>query len=182
MDPEVRAAAVDFLRAVPAVANPTALSRICQDADLPEEEAPAFARAMVALLDAFGAVSISETNENDPTVSASSRSAELFLASLAEFIDSRLPILRDWQEGGISRPPYTDSQTISGPQFVFLIEKARAAHNRDAPPLCTVQIAMVVVKLRTLNCRASAKPCWQWIGRISSTSSTVIGGREIDAS
>jgi hypothetical protein len=148
MDPEVRAAAANFLRAVPAVANPTPLSQVCRDADLPDDEAAAFGTAIVALLDAFGAVNISDIDEDDPTVSASSQSAELFLASVAEFIDARLTILRDWQEGGIRAAPYTDSQAISGPQFVFLIEKARADHNRDAPALCTVHIAMVVVKAR----------------------------------
>jgi 8-oxo-dGTP pyrophosphatase MutT (NUDIX family) len=111
---------------------------------LPE---PAAAGAVVSLLSAFGALLIT----TDPTngalrVKAATTAAALFLKSLAEYVEQDSVILHNWSRIGTAEPPYDEQAVLSGPQFLYFMERRRMGGSAGAAALRSVRVSQVVVK------------------------------------
>ncbi|MEU9740165.1 NUDIX hydrolase [Micromonospora chersina] len=134
-----RSAVVRIIRAIP----PAHESSVPVDG-LPE---PAAAGAVVSLLNAFGALVIT----TDPTtgalrVKAATTAAALFLKSLAEYVEQNSAVLHNWSRIGTAEPPYDEQAILSGPQFLYFMERRRMSGSSDAAALRSVRVSQVVVK------------------------------------
>ncbi|MFI7578425.1 NUDIX domain-containing protein [Micromonospora sp. NPDC049497] len=134
-----RSAVARIIRAIP----PDQESSVPVDG-LPE---PAAAGAVVTLLSAFGALAIT----TDPAtgalrVRAATTTAALFLKSLAEYVEQNSAVLHNWSRIGTSEPPYDEQEILSGPQFLYFMERRRMSAFSDAAPLRSVRVSQVVVK------------------------------------
>ncbi|MFY1687170.1 hypothetical protein [Plantactinospora sp. WMMB782] len=111
---------------------------------LPE---PAAAGAVVSLLNAFGALVIT----TDPStgalrVKAATTAAALFLKSLAEYVEQNSAVLHNWSRIGTAEPPYDEQAILSGPQFLYFMERRRMSTSSGAAALRSVRVSQVVVK------------------------------------
>lgn len=134
-----RGAVVRIIRTIP----PDHESSVLVDG-LPE---PAAAGAVVSLLSAFGVLAIT----TDPTtgalrVKAATKAAALFLKSLAEYVEQNSAILHNWSRIGTVEPPYDEQVVLSGPQFLYFMERRRMGGPHDAAALRSVHVSQVVVK------------------------------------
>jgi hypothetical protein len=104
---------------------------------------------LFALLEAFNVVDLTiPEGADEPAVRADTEAAALFLLSLAEYLDAGLPLLHDWEGGRVVEAPYTDGQVMSGPDFLYIMEKRRNALTDDPPALRQVDVALVLIKAR----------------------------------
>ena len=134
-----RSAVARIIRAIP----PDHESSVPVDG-LPE---PAAAGAVVSLLSAFGALVIT----TDPTtgalrVKAATTAAALFLKSLAEYVEQNSAVLHNWSRIGTAEPPHDEQAILSGPQFLYFMERRRMSGSSGAPALRSVRVSQVVVK------------------------------------
>jgi hypothetical protein len=113
------------------------------------DEAAGMGLALAALLRPFGALQvIGDDSHGSPTVTATNGAAGFFLRSLSAFLLENLPLLTNWERPGNSDGPYEAHEVLAGPQFLYLMERARTAHRADAMVLRRVRAVKVVIKSR----------------------------------
>lgn len=102
--------------------------------------------AVLTLLGAFGVLTV-QTDRGGRRFRAASPLAYSFIRSLAQYLSSESSVLHNWGRTGISDPPYPESLVLSGPQFLFTMEKHRLAkEGASAVPLDRVEIAQAIIK------------------------------------
>ena len=136
------ARAAAFLEAIPG--HDAQAAHYAQLADAAQLK-PEAARAFLALLETTGAIATDPAGEE---VRARSVIAGYFLRSLAEHVRDGVPVLTNWERAGVQVGLSPAGESISGPRFLFDMERQRLARAPGAPPLRTVQVAQVLVKGR----------------------------------
>jgi hypothetical protein len=108
------------------------------------------AKLKLSVLEPFNVLEVRQENSSsEPLVRAVAPAAGFFLRSLAAFVRENQFILSNWERPGNSDGPlYSVREILTGPQFLYLIERERIAGRNDALPLREVEIAQVVVKAR----------------------------------
>ncbi|SNY25363.1 NUDIX domain-containing protein [Paractinoplanes atraurantiacus] len=122
----------------------------------PDDESPvpvdglaesAVAGAVVGLLSAFGALVITtDSTTGSLRVKAATTAASLFLKSLAQYVEQNFAVLDNWSRIGTAEPPYNEQAILSGPQFLYFMERRRMSGTSGATALRSVRVSQVVVK------------------------------------
>ncbi|MEU6983860.1 NUDIX hydrolase [Streptomyces sp. NPDC046324] len=117
-------------------------------AGLAPEDAGTVVPTVVALLSVFGVLRQGAEPDGTATVAVISPQAAYFLRSTAAYLRAGHAVLDNWERTGAEEGPYTGSQALAGPQFLYLAESRRLALDPDAVPLRQVEVVQVVVKAR----------------------------------
>ena len=148
--PDHRMLVAHVVRAIPAGYEGSAsLEQLCREVGFEEEAVSATSSALIALLSPFGALEVKEEpGTGARLVKAKSTAAWFCLRSLAEYVEKDLPILGNWTRTGTTEPPYSASEILAGPQFLYLMEQRRVSLDGHAIPLRRTQVAQVLIKTR----------------------------------
>jgi hypothetical protein len=102
---------------------------------------------LVALLEAWGVLRTTvDPATGIRSVKADTPTASHFLRSLAEYVENGQAILDNWSREGTVEAPYEEAAVLSGPQFLYFMERRRLARSPGAAALRKVQVAQVVIK------------------------------------
>ncbi|MBE1583947.1 hypothetical protein ACFPOI_34455 [Nonomuraea angiospora] len=143
-EPEVRQAVAELLRRLPGEnEGPVLEASLCEGMGLDREQAEFVGQMLITLLNAFGVLAV-----EDHRVKAAHISSSLFLSSLAEHVETGTAVLGNWERARIGDPPYLNHKILTGPQFLYLVERQRAHMNPGARPLRQVRVAQVLVTAR----------------------------------
>jgi hypothetical protein len=123
--------------------------RICSS----DEEAAGLATALVTILKALDAVQVTGPDGRQ-LVKARSPMAHFFLMSLAAYVREGRPILSNWEREGITEGPYSVHEVLSGPQFLYFLEKRRI-DEKIAGPIRKATVVKAIIKARV---RGKGKP------------------------
>jgi len=112
--------------------------------------------AVFTLLIPFEVLDISKNPEGLTLVKASTRYGLLFLRSYAAYLREGKSILTNWGRGGNPDGPYFARETLSGPEFLYLIERQRSAGRKDVIPLRETDVSQVIIKAHVRGLKGDA--------------------------
>jgi 8-oxo-dGTP pyrophosphatase MutT (NUDIX family) len=136
-----------IIEAIPADdESPRTVDEICLRLGLDPGESRRPLNAIFALLKPLEVLDISQNTDGADLVKASTRHSLLFLHSYAAYLRERKSILADWDRSGNPDGPYFARETLSGPEFLYLIERQRSAGQREVIPLREASVAQVIIK------------------------------------
>ncbi len=135
-----------FMEAIPRQdEEPMSIDKLSAAADVSVETAS----ALVALLDSSGSLTIAPgATAAGGYVRAANAASAFYLRSLAQYVRDGSRILVNWERPGTVAGPYSENEVLSGPQFLYLMERQRLARNPNAVPLRKAEIAQVLIKCR----------------------------------
>lgn len=145
VDPHVQRL-VAAIRAIPREdESPVSIEELCRQAGFEVDEMPAASALLLKLLGSFGVLRTVTSPVAGHLIKAEAPAAALFLQSLAEYLLSDQSLLDNWSRAGTFDPPYTGSEVLAGPQFLYLIESRRLRANPHAPAIRWTEVAQVVI-------------------------------------
>ncbi len=104
---------------------------------------------VIPLLETFDAISIFELVEAQGfRFKSSSELSSYFIRSLALHLREDRKILSNWERSGVAEGPFSISDILSGPQFLYAMESRRIVNNDDAPVVRKSVIVKAVIKAR----------------------------------
>jgi hypothetical protein len=123
----------------------SSIESVCQRAGIAEADARSVGAAVICLIAAFGVLSV--VHENSRTmIRAVSETGAYFIRSLVWYLRNDQTIFANWERIGAREGPFIGQQTMSGAQFLYLLESRRFEMDEDAEPLRTTSVSQVVVK------------------------------------
>ena len=146
-----------LLRAIPAEdQEPEVVQNLAVSAGLSSEPQSGIGDAVAGLLSAFDVLQFSVRHDGLACVKARNRYSLYFIHSLAAYLDENRPVLSDWYRHPAVEGPFLASETLSGPQFLHLIERKRSAGREGALPLRRTEVVQLLIKAPVLGMKRPA--------------------------
>lgn len=110
---------------------------------------------IIPLLETFDVISIFElVDAQGFKFKTRSELSSYFIRSLALYIREDGKILLNWERSGVTEGPYSISDILSGPQFLYAMESRRISKNNDdAPVVRKSMIVKAIIKARVRSFR-----------------------------
>ena len=103
----------------------------------------------IAFLEALGAVrTIRSENDSSVSVKASTQTGYYFLRSIAEYMESGVPIVDEWKRGNVSTDSPHPRPLDFASQLLYLLEQRRLEQCLAPNPIRDVSVSQAIIKAR----------------------------------
>ncbi|MFF5230748.1 hypothetical protein [Dactylosporangium sp. NPDC000521] len=128
--------------------SPVNIAGLCGTAGFSQVEAMAVGPLLAAMLKSLGVLNVVSPTPGEVWIKAGAPTSTMFLRSLAEHLRGDRSLLDNWARPGTVDPPYSAQHVLSGPQFLYLVERRRLQADPTARALRNVEIAQIIVSRR----------------------------------
>ncbi|MEV4630660.1 NUDIX hydrolase [Micromonospora sp. NPDC049523] len=157
---------VTAIRAIPGDdESPAPVDDLCLRAGFQPDAAALAGLLLTRLLESFGVLRKIEDDESSPLVKADSPAALMFLRSFAEHLADGRVLLENWSRLGTADPPYSEHEVLSGPQFLYLLERRRLGADPHASALRRTDVAQVLISTRSRSGGTTCLVLWDAAAR-----------------
>lgn len=146
-----------ILESIPAENDgPRRINELCHQLGMQTDQEKRAFKAILTFLTPFEVLDLSKDASGELLFKASTRHALLFLRSYAAYLREGKSILTDWDRSSNPDGPYFARETLSGPEFLYLIERQRSEGRTDVIPLRETSVSQVIIKAQVRGLKGDA--------------------------